>query len=102
MVSGSVIGVVLVRSFGSRLLRRPQLRSAAGKRAHDLDVVARLKGGRRPFGATYDAAIDGNGEEPSSRVDAAKDQQFAYGRYRKILFDAVDLDAHHRLPPAAA
>src|SRR6266436_7410266 len=49
--------------------------SAARKRAHNFDIVARRQGPRRPFRPAYNGAVHGDGEKSSRRVYTARDEE---------------------------
>src|SRR5271166_211671 len=75
--------------------------SAAGERAHNLDIVARRKGSGGPFRSAHDRTIDGDGEKAHRRVDTASDEQLRDCRHRDLFFYAIDPHPRHRASAAA-
>src|SRR5438874_8823071 len=76
--------------------------SSALQRANDLDAVAGGERGCRPVAAAHDGAVDGDGEKPRLRVDAAFGEQLGDGGDPHLLLDAVDLEAGHCAASSAA
>src|ERR1700676_3862380 len=72
--------------------------SAALKRAHDLDIVARMERRLWPFGAVYHGAVDGDGDKACLGVDAAQGEQLGDRRRRHLRLDAVDAQPGHKAP----
>src|ERR1700694_1281763 len=87
--NGSVIGTVL-KGW-----------STAGKRSHDLDIVAGPERCRAPLHTAYDGAVQRDGEELGGRVDAASCQQLAHRRHGDFFLYPVDPQARHRASAAA-
>src|SRR5438270_2239755 len=95
MVSGSVIGIVLLENS---LCLEPA--SAAGKRADYLDIVAGSERFGRPLGTADYGAVDSNGDKPGDGIDAAVCQQLTHSRHRELLLHSIDLEPHYRTSAA--